>query len=361
MTRAAVLTSPNAPLELWDLELPALGGTEVRVRVAATGVCHSDLHRLTGDIPADLPMVLGHEACGTVLEVGASVTGLRPGDRVVACSNPECGACWFCVNGQPNICERTAELRGRPPSRGPGGVAVGALVGLGTFREEMQVDQTMLVKVETELPDDQLALLGCGVTTGLGAVLNTARVGAGATVAVVGCGGVGLAAVQGARIAGAARIFAIDPVPGKRETALAMGATDALDPGGADGAAAVDEVRAATGGRGVDYAFEMVGSVATILLARSLARKGGTTVLVGAAPRAATVTFNAWDLHVEGAILGCSNGSAHARRDFPRFIALAEAGRLDLGAMVTRRITLEELDEAFASMRRGEVIRSVVV
>jgi S-(hydroxymethyl)glutathione dehydrogenase/alcohol dehydrogenase len=353
-----VLTALDSPLDLWHLEPRELGPTEARVRVAASGVCRSDLHRLTGDIPADLPMVLGHEACGVVVEVGAAVTRVRPGDRVIASPNPECGACWYCANGQPNLCERIADVRARPAGTGPGGAAVSALAGLGTFRDEIHADQSMLVGVETSLPDEQLALLGCGVTTGLGAVLNTARVEPGASVAILGCGGVGLSGVQGARIAGAAPILALDPVPAKREAALAMGATDALDPSATD---AVARVRALTGGRGVDYAFEMVGSAACILLARSLARRGGTTVLVGAAPKAEQVTLPAWELHTEGAILGCSNGSAHVRRDLPRFIRLAEAGRLDLGAMVSRRIGLSELDGAFEAMRRGDVIRSVVV
>lgn len=323
----------------------------------ASGVCRSDLHRVTGAIPAQLPIVLGHEACGTVLEVGALVTRIKPGDRVVTTSNPECGQCWYCVHGQPNLCVTTSSIRAAPTATGPGRESVSAMAGLGTFREEMNVDQTMLIRVETSLPDEQLALLGCGVITGLGAVLNTARVEAGAAVAVVGCGGVGLACVQGARIAAAARIFAIDPVASKRAAALALGATDAVDPTTQDPVAAI---RDATEGRGADYSFEVVGSAATILQARAISRLGGTTVLVGAAAHAEMVTFSAWDLHTEGRILGCSNGSAHVQRDVPRFIRLAEVGLLDLGALVSQRIRLEDLDDAFRAMAAGEVIRSVV-
>jgi S-(hydroxymethyl)glutathione dehydrogenase/alcohol dehydrogenase len=356
--RASVLTALNRRLALWDLEAPPLGAGELRVRVLASGVCGSDLHRLTGAIPATLPIVLGHEACAVVVAAGAAVTAIAVGDRVVTTSNPECGRCWFCVNGQPNLCDTTAALRDRIAGYGPDGIRVGAMAGLGSFREEMNVDQTMLVKVETELPDEELALLGCGVMTGLGAVLNTARVEPGATVAVIGCGGVGLAAIQGSRIAAASRIVAIDPIASKREAALALGATEAIDPNAQD---AVASVLGATGGRGADYAFEMVGSVPTILQARAMTRRGGTTVLVGAAPKSATVTFSAWDLHTEGRILGCSNGSAHVHRDVPRFIALAEAGTLDLGAMVTRRIGLGELDEAFEMMQRSDTVRTVVV
>lgn len=356
--KAAVLTAVRAPLEVWDIEPTPLRPTEARVRIDASGVCRSDHHRVTGSIPTALPVVLGHEACGTVLEVGPLVTRVKVGDRVVATANPECGHCWYCANGQPNLCVTMAQMRARPAGVAPDGSEIAAMAGLGTFRESMAVDQTMLVAVQTRLPAEQLALLGCGVMTGVGAVLNTAEVSPGCSVAIIGCGGVGLACVQGSRIAAAARIFAIDPVPSKRQAALALGATDALDPAGEDVAAAV---RSATGGRGADYVFEVVGSAATIVQARALTRRGGTTVLVGAAASAEQVTFSAWDLHTEGRLLGCSNGSAHVQRDVPRLIAFAEAGLLDLGSLVSRTIALSELDEAFRAMEAGEVIRSVVV
>jgi S-(hydroxymethyl)glutathione dehydrogenase/alcohol dehydrogenase len=331
--------------------------TEARVRVTATGLCHSDVHRVTGAIPAEFPVILGHEACGVVLEVGSQVTGLSVGDRVVASANPECGRCWFCINGQPNLCETIGAMRARPGARGPGGETINLMAGLGTFREEMNVDETMLVAVQTDLPDEQLALLGCAITTGVGAVLNTAAVTPGATVAVIGCGGVGLACVQGNRLAGAARIIAIDPVGSKRDRAAGFGATDVVDPRADD---PVQAVRDLTEGRGVDYAFEVVGSAATVSQARAMTRRGGTTVLIGAPDKEELVTFNAWDLHTEGRILGCSNGSCHVRRDIPRFIRLAETGHLDLGALVSKRIQLEDLNSAIAAMAAGDVVRSVV-
>jgi S-(hydroxymethyl)glutathione dehydrogenase/alcohol dehydrogenase len=241
---------------------------------------------------------------------------------------------------------------------GPRGENIHAIAGLGSFAEEMTVDETMLVKVESDLPSEVLALLGCAVITGVGAVLNTADVGPGSSVAVVGCGGVGLACVQGARIAGASTIVVVDPVAERRSLALALGATAAVDPGRDD---AVASVRSLTGGRGADYTFEAVGSASTILLARSLARRGGTTVLVGAAPKSETVTFSAWELHTEGRILGCSNGSAHVRRDIPRLVAFAEAGQLELSAMVTDRVGLDGLAAAFKAMEEGAGIRTVVV
>lgn len=355
--RAAVLRVPKEPIQLTEVRSPELRPTEVRVRVRASGVCRSDLHRIEGTIPAPLPMVLGHEACGSVLEVGAAVRTIRPGDRVVATSNPECGACWYCLNGQPNLCERTGEFRSRSAGTDPDGGSVWAMAGLGSFRSEMNVDETMLVKVETDLPDEELALLGCGVTTGLGAVLNTARVTPGATVAILGCGGVGLASVQGASLVGAARVIAIDPVRERRLTAVSMGATHAVDPNAVD---PVEAVRELTHGRGADYAFEMVGTAPTILQARRMTRPGGTTVLVGAPPKAVSVTFNAWDLHVEGRILGCSNGSARVGRDIPRFVALAESGRINLGRLITGRIPLDDLNQAFEQIQAGKGIRTVV-
>jgi S-(hydroxymethyl)glutathione dehydrogenase / alcohol dehydrogenase len=276
--RAAVLTRINTPLTLQTLEPWPLGPTEARVRVAATGVCHSDLHRVTGDIPAELPMILGHEACGVVVETGASVTRVRVGDRVVSSSNPECGNCWFCINGQPNLCETTAAMRSKFGGRTADGVPLAVMAGLGTFRDEMNVDETMLVAVDTTLPDEQVALLGCAVTTGVGSVLNTAAVTRGSSVAIIGCGGVGLACVQGSRIAGASRIIAIDTVESKRVTAVSLGATHSIDPSDVDPVSAVKEL---TQGRGPDYAFEVVGSAATTMQARLMTRRGGTTVLVG--------------------------------------------------------------------------------
>lgn len=356
--KAAVLTAIGAPLDIWEVESFPLRPSEARVEVLASGVCRSDHHRVTGSIPSPLPLILGHEACGRVLEIGSQVTTLKIGDRVVATPNPECGRCWFCTNGQPNLCVTTAAIRDRPAARGPNREDIGALAGLGSFRGEMNVDETMLVKIESELPSDQLALLGCAVITGVGAVLNTAQVAAGSVVAIIGCGGVGLACVQGARIAGAARVFAIDPVASKRNLAMSLGATDGVDPTEGDPVRAVQD---ATEGRGADYAFEVVGGAAQILLARALTRRGGTTVLVGAAPKSETVTFPAWDLHLEGRILGCSNGSAHVHRDIPRLVRLAESGSLDLGAMVTQRIGLAELDAAFSAMESGSQVRSVVL
>jgi S-(hydroxymethyl)glutathione dehydrogenase/alcohol dehydrogenase len=246
-----------------------------------------------------------------------------------------------------------------PRGTRPDGTPVTTMTGLGTFAETMTVGEAALVKVETDLPDEQLALIGCGVTTGVGAALNTAKVEPGSSVAVIGCGGVGQAVIQGARIAGAARIFAIDPVELKRKTAEQLGATDLIDPAQGDPIAQVQEL---TGGRGSDYAFEVIGLPDTILQAFNTARRGGTVVIVGAPRMDATVTFPAFPLfYDEKKLLGCIYGSAQVKRDFPRFIALTETGRLDLGSMVSRRVSLDEVNEAFRAMQAGEVIRSVIL
>jgi S-(hydroxymethyl)glutathione dehydrogenase/alcohol dehydrogenase len=231
--------------------------------------------------------------------------------------------------------------------------------GLGTFAEEVIVDQMSVVAVDTDLPADQLALIGCAVMTGVGAALNTAQIEPGSVVAVLGCGGVGQFVVQGARIAGASRIVAIDPVLGKREAAVTNGATDAIDPTTAD---VIEQVRDITGGRGADYAFEVATSGPTLRQAYDMCRNAGTVVAVGMPTAGTTVEFDSYQLFsTEKRLLGCYYGSGQVRRDFPRLVALAEAGRLDLAGAVSRRITLDEVNQAFGAMAEGDVIRSVIV
>ncbi|MFI5047947.1 MAG: Zn-dependent alcohol dehydrogenase [Acidimicrobiia bacterium] len=357
--KAAILTAYGEPLSVEDVTLGDLGPRGVRVHIEASGVCHSDLSAATGAVPIGVPMILGHEGAGTVLAVGPEVTRVQPGDHVIASFVPACGDCWFCLHDQSQLCEGMGAASYAPKGTRPDGTPVRAFTGLGTFAEEMLVDESAVVRVQTELPADQLALIGCGVTTGVGAALNTAQVTPGSTVAVIGCGGVGQSVIQGARIAGAARIFAIDPVAMKRETAARLGATDLVDPAAGD---PVQQVKDATGGRGADYAFEVIGLPETITQAYATARRGGTVVVVGMARSDATVTFSAMSLFYEGKrILGCVYGGSQVRRDFPRFVQLAETGRLDLGALVTRHIHLDEVDDAFRAMQAGEVIRSVIV
>jgi S-(hydroxymethyl)glutathione dehydrogenase/alcohol dehydrogenase len=335
------------------------GPTDVVVRVLASGVCHSDLSVAHGYVGQAGPMVLGHEGAGVVEEIGPGVTRVKLGDRVIASFIPACGVCFWCLNDQSNLCQLAAEVGAKPRIQRLDGSQATTMTGLGTFAEAMTVDQASVVKVETDLPDEQLALIGCGVTTGVGAALNTARVVPGSSVAVIGCGGVGQAVVQGARIAGAARIIAVDPVELKRKTSEQLGATDLVDPSSGD---AVEQVRQLTAGRGADYAFEVIGRPETVQQAYAMTRRGGTTVVVGMPRVDSEVTFAGFPLFYEGKkILGCLYGSAQVRRDFSRLIGLIETGRLDVGAMVSRRVKLEEVNDAFRAMEAGEVIRSVIV
>ncbi|MEX1009088.1 MAG: Zn-dependent alcohol dehydrogenase [Acidimicrobiia bacterium] len=357
--RAAILQAYNEPLVVEEIKLADLGPRSVRVHVDASGVCHSDLSAQQGKVPMGTPLILGHEGAGTVLAIGPEVARVKPGDRIIASFVPACGNCFFCLNDQSQLCEGMGAVGFETKGTRPDGSDIRAMTGLGTFADEMQIDESMCVKIETDLPSEQLALIGCGVTTGVGAALNTAQVKPGSTVAIIGCGGVGQSVLQGARIAGASRIFAVDPVELKRKTAEQLGATDLIDPADGD---PVQQVKELTEGRGADYAFEVIGLPETIQQAYATARRGGTAVVVGMSAFDATVTLSAMELfYGSKALLGCMYGGAQVRRDFPRLVGLVETGRLDIGAMVSRRIALDEINDAFRAMEAGEVIRSVIV
>ena len=356
--RAAIFTEQNGPLSIEDVTPTDPGPADVVVRITASGLCHSDISVINGTLPMPPPAILGHEGAGVVEAVGREVSGLKVGDRVIGSFIPACGVCWFCHNDQSNLCENTYTVMMNPRATRGDGTPLPAMTGLGTFAEQMTCAEMSLVKVETDLPDEQLALIGCGVTTGVGAALNTARVEPGSIVAVIGCGGVGQAVIQGARIAGAARIIAIDPVAMKRDSALKFGATDAIDPTDEDPVAAV---RALSGGRGADYAFEVIGTAGTVRQAIDAARPGGTAVMVGVPKLSADIPIPAMSILEEKTILGCVYGSARVRRDFPRLISLVEQGKLDVGSMVSRTMHLHEVNEAMRAMQAGEVIRSVLI
>ena len=356
--RAAIFVEPDGDLVVEDVKPTDPGPRDVVVNISASGVCHSDLSVINGTLPMPPPAILGHEGTGVVESVGSEVSGLKPGDRVVGSFIPACGDCWFCNNGQSNLCEATYAVMATPRATRSDGTPLPTMTGLGTFADSMTCDVMSLVKVETDLPDEELALIGCGVTTGVGAALNTAQVVPGSTVAVVGCGGVGQAVIQGARIAGAARIIAIDPVALKRDAALQNGATDVVDPTDGD---PVEAVRALSGGRGADYSFEVIGNAATVRQAVDSTRPGGTTVMVGVAALGSDIAIPAMTVLEEKKILGCVYGSARVRRDFPRLISLIEQGKLDVGHMVSRTMHLDDVNEALDAMQRGEVIRSVLV
>lgn len=355
--KVAVAYKPGEPLVLEDLPVPEVGPRDVLVRVAASGICHTDLTSINR-AERDTPLVPGHEACGTVEAVGADVRRVRPGDRVLASVSPACGSCWWCVNEMSNHCERGA-TRMVPRFDVPDGRRAPALCGCGSFAEAMVVDEASVVAVETDLPDEQLALLGCGVTTGLGAALNTARVRPGSSVAVIGCGGVGQSVVQGARIAGAATIVAVDLSADRRAAALSAGATHGVDPGDGD---PVEQIRALTKGRGVDHSFEAVGLPQLMVQAFDMARAEGTVTYIGMPPsRDAELTLPAISAIFSGKrIQGSVVGGSQILRDFPRFIRLAESGRLDLASMVTHRISLDDVNEGLRLLEHGEGVRTVI-
>ena len=359
--RAAIFTELNGPMSVEDVTPIEPGPRDVIVRITASGVCHSDLHVISGALPMPPPSILGHEGAGIVEEVGSEVKGLQVGDRVIGSFIPACGVCWHCLRDESHLCDNTYAVMGAPRAHrhDTDHTPLMTMTGLGTFADMMTCDEMSLVKIETDLPDEQLALIGCGFTTGVGAALNTAKVQPGDTVAVIGCGGVGMSVIQGAKVAGAAVVIAVDPVALKRETALKLGATHAVDPSEAD---AIEQVKALTGGRGVDYAFEVIGTPATVAQAFEMARGGGAAVAVGVSRFDEMITIPSFPLVLsEKRLLGCVYGSAQVRRDFPKLVQLVENGRLDLEHMISRTMGLDDINEAFRAMKAGEVIRSVLV
>lgn len=357
--RVAIAYEVGQPLVLEDLPVPGIGPRDVLVRLTASGICHTDLNVIEGRSPLPLPIVPGHEGCGIVEEVGSEVRRVRVGDRVLASVTPACGNCWWCLNGMSNHCELNPTVKAAPRFEVGDGRQAAAVCGCGTFAEAMVVHEASVLPVETDLADEQLALLGCGVTTGLGAALNTAAVTPGSTVAVIGCGGVGQAVIQGARIAGAAVVIAIDPLADRREASVRVGATHTIDPATGD---PVERVRELTDGRGADYSFEVVGRPELMVQAVDMARKQGTVTLVGMPAVGDALTLPAIQTVFSGKrIAGSVVGGAQILRDFPRFIRLAESGRLDLGSMISQRIKLDEINEGIELAKRAEGVRTVIV
>jgi len=363
--KAAICYETDRPVVVAEASLEAPRRGEVRLRVAAAGVCHSDLSVVNGTIPARLPLVLGHEGAGVVEEVGEGVTHVQRGDKVVLAWVTPCGDCFFCRASQPQLCELGARINAT--SRMPDGSTrvrrngeeLNVYSAVGTMAEEAVVPARAAIKLPEDAPLDKCALLGCAVMTGVGAVLNTARVVPGSRVAVFGAGGVGLNAIQGAAIAGAERIVAVDARPEKLERARTFGATDGIDASQVD---AVKAVRALTGGRGADYAFEVVGRKETIEQALAATRKGGTCVVVGIASTRETVSLNAFAIpFYEKRLLGCWYGSADVHADIPKLLALYGAGRLKLDELVTRTYRLDEVNQAFDDMAAAATARGVIV
>lgn len=358
MVRAAVLSAVDAPLEVTSITLPEPGPGQVRVRMAAAGVCHSDLSLANGTLVQPVPAVLGHEGAGTVVSVGSGVTHVAPGDPVVLNWAPNCGACHFCSLGEPYLCQHAGDAAASPYAQLADGTALYAGLGTAAFAEETVVPARGVLPLPDGLPLVDAALLGCAVLTGFGAVHHAARVRPGESVLVIGLGGVGLSVVQAARIAGAGPIVAVDAAAGKEPLARAQGATDFL-PSNPDLA---KQVRKLTGGFGADHAFECVGRAETIRAAWSSTRRGGHTTVLGIGSRDDKVSFSALEIfHFARSLTGCVYGSSDPARDVPVLAEHVRAGRLRLGDLITDRVALSGIPEAFDRMRSGVGGRTLVV
>lgn len=365
MTKAAVLPGLNQPLEVREIEVEAPRAGEVKVRMGASGVCHSDLSMQNGTMMAMAPIVLGHEGAGVVEEVGEGVTTVEPGDHVVISWVPQCGECFFCKKDQGYLCEQANA------SLASGGLLDGTtrmtldgkplyqMAAAGTFSEVTIVPEIGCVKIPADLDLKVAALIGCGVLTGVGAAMNTATIRKGDTVAVVGCGGVGLNVIQGARIAGADEIIAVDLSETKLAMAKQFGATTTVNAGQGD---PVSQVMGLTGQRGADVAFEVIGLQETINQAITMARRGGQAILVGVPRMDVMVTLPAFFglVLAEKTVKGCWYGSSNVQKDVPKLIELYKKGELKLDELISREIDVDGVNEAFEAMKTGEVARSVI-
>ena len=357
--KAALLTTVGDPLEIADVAAANPGPREVLIRTRACGACRSDLHFIDGAYPTPLPAVPGHEAAGVVEAVGDDVRAVKVGDHVVTCLSAFCGRCEFCLSGRMALCVDTSTKRRQtePPRLSNGEGAVHPLLGIGGYAEMILVHENQAVAIDREMPFDRAALLGCAVVTGAGAIFNTAAVRPGEAVAVIGCGGIGLAAVEAARIAGAGIIVAVDPVADKRALAETLGATHSFDPG--DEMLKEQVVELTKGG--VHHAIECVGRIATGQMALRLLRRGGTTTVVGMMPIREAVPMPALDLLAEKKLQGSLMGSNRFPIDVPRLVDFYLAGKLDLESVIAERIPLSGINGAIATLRGGDAVRSVVV
>jgi len=357
--KAAVLQEIPGQLVIDDVQIDKPGPREVLIKTSAAGCCHSDLHFMEGKYPYPTPAVLGHESAGIVEAVGSDVTYVKPGDHVITCLSVFCGQCDFCIAGKPNLCTKEATRRpfDQPQRLSKDGTPVFQFLDLSSFAEQMLVHEGAIVKIRDDMPLDRAALIGCGVTTGLGAVLNTAGVRAGETVAVIGCGGVGLSAIQGAAIAGAGRIIAVDMVESKLKLAESMGATDLVNAKDVDAVGTVVEM---TGG-GVDHAFEAIGLKVAAEQAFNMIKNGGCATVIGMIPIGQTVELQGFQFLMEKKIQGSNMGSNKFRIDMPKYVDMYLSGKLNLDDMISARLSLNEINSAFDSMKTGEIARDVII
>ena len=357
--KAAVLFATKTPLSVEDVTVDNPGPHEVLIRTHACGVCRSDLHFVDGAYPHALPGIPGHEAAGVVEAVGSEVATVRVGDHVVTCLSAFCGHCEFCVTGRMSLCV-SGDVR-RPKGARPrlmlGDQPVNQMLNLSAYAEQMLVHEHACVAIDRDMPLDRAAILGCAVTTGAGAIFNAARVVPGETVCVVGCGGVGLAAVNAARIAGAGKVIAVDPVAEKRDIASVLGATHVID---ASSDTAADEVIELTRG-GVDHAIEAVGRPQSAATAVKVLRRGGTATILGMMPLTEKVGLSALDLLADKKVQGALMGRNHFPVDIPRLVDFYQRGLLDLDTIIADRMPLARINDAFDELRKGDTTRSVIV
>jgi len=357
--KAAVFHAPNQPLTIEEVAINRPGPREVLLRTAFAGLCHSDLHFMEGLFPIPTPVVLGHESSAVVAAVGEGITYVEPGDHVITCPSVFCGACPQCLTGHPNLCENT-EVRLAPGQARrmtwKGGELLHQAFNLSCFAEQMLVHENAMVKIDPDIPLDRAALVGCGVMTWVGAVFNAAKVEPGATVAVIGCGGVGLSAVNGAALAGAERIIAIDTVPSKLEVARELGATDTLNASNAD---PVKAVRDMTGG-GVHYSFEALGTKTTAEQAFGMLRPGGTATIIGMIPLGVKIELHGYDFLRDRKLQGTSMGGNRFRVDMPRLLSLWRQGRLKLDHLISGKLKLDQINEGFAALKSGTPVRQLI-
>ena len=357
--KAAVLREVGSPLTIEDVSVDNPKSHEVLVRTAACGVCHSDLHYIEGLYAAPMPTILGHESAGVVEKVGSEVTYVKPGDHVITCLSVFCGHCEFCTTGRPYSCQNpeTGRSSDEKPRLAQEHNDVHQFYSLSSFAEQMLIHEHALVKIRPDMPLDRAALIGCGVTTGFGAVINTADIEVGSSVAVIGCGGVGLSAINGAAIAGAGRIIAVDINGAKDNLAKRFGATDFVDASKGD---PVEQIKELTGG-GVEYSFEALGLKKTSEQAFAMLRPSGVATIIGMVPEGQMIEIHGADLLDDKRLQGSNMGSNHFRRDMPRYVEFYLDGKLHLDDMISRRIKLEQINEAFEEMKTGAVARSVIV
>jgi S-(hydroxymethyl)glutathione dehydrogenase/alcohol dehydrogenase len=357
--KAAVLRQVRTPLLIEDVQISKPGPHEVLIRTVAAGVCHSDLHFVEGSYPHPLPAVLGHESAGVVEQVGSEVRSVKPGDHVITCLSAFCGHCEHCLGGHMSRCvsPETRREKGEEPRLAQTGGNMNQYLNLSSFAEQMLIHEHACVAIRKDMPLDRAALIGCSVTTGVGAVILTSNVRPGETVAVIGCGGVGLAAINGASIAGAGRIIAIDRVGSKLNLAKHFGATDVINASDGDAVAQVMEL---TKG-GVHHSFEAIGLKATAEQSFQMLARGGTANIIGMIPVGTKIELAGSDFLGEKRIQGSIMGSIRFPIDMPRFVDFYMSGKLKLDELISRRIKLEQVNEAFEEMKTGELARSVIM